>query len=111
MASTLHYVQRETKASTRFVEYLSQSLYLHYETETGHKADLRINLDIYEMLMRLNNGYRPSPEELQGFYLSLMIFKNILASAPYQEVLLTETGHEFYTVSRGKDGTLSLAQQ
>lgn len=104
-------VQRETKASTRFVEYLSQSLYLHYETETSHKAELRINLDIYEMLMRLNNGYRPSPEELQGFYLSLMIFKNILASAPYQEVLLTETGHEFYMVSRGKDGTLSLAQQ
>ncbi len=104
-------MQRETKESTRFVEYLSQSLYLHYETETGHKAELRVNLDIYEMLMRLNNGYRPSPEELQGFYLSLMIFKNILASAPYQEVLLTETGHEFYTASRSKDGTLSLAQQ
>ena len=104
-------LQRATKESTRFVEYLSQSLYLHYETEGGQKAELRINLDIYEMLMRLNNGYRPNPEELQGFYLSLMIFKNILASAPYQEVLLTETGHEFYMVSRGKDGTLQLTQQ
>jgi hypothetical protein len=34
----------------------------------GHKASLRINLDIYEMLMRLNNGYRPSIEEQEGFY-------------------------------------------
>jgi len=103
--------QHETRESTRFVEYLPQSLYLRYESDTGQKAELRVNLDIYEMLMRLNSGYRPSPEELQGFYLSLMIFKNVLASAPYQEVLLTETGHEFYKVSRGSDGTLLLQQQ
>lgn len=102
--------QRETRTSTRFVEYLSQALYLQYQSHGGQKADLRINLDIYEMLMRLYNGYRPSPEELQGFYLSLMIFKNVLASAPYQEVLLTETGHEFFKIRRNLDGTLSLDQ-
>jgi len=103
--------QRETKESTRFVEYLSQALYLQYRTSTNHKAELRINLDIYEMLMRLNNGYQPSPEELQGFYLSLMIFKNVLASAPYQEVLLTETGYEFYQVSRDIQGKLTLQRK
>jgi hypothetical protein len=107
-AQAFSLTQRETRDSTRFVEYLSQALYLQYRPSTGHKAELRINLDIYEMLMRLNNGYRPSPEELQGFYLSLMIFKNVLASAPYQEVLLTETGHEFYRISRSTDGKLSL---
>ncbi len=103
--------QRETKESTRFVEYLSQALYLQYSTSTNHGAELRINLDIYEMLMRLNNGYQPSPEELQGFYLSLMIFKNVLASAPYQEVLLTETGQEFYQVSRDIQGRLTLQRK
>ncbi len=103
--------QRETKESIRFVEYLSQALYLQYHTSTNHKAELRINLDIYEMLMRLNNGYQPSPEELQGFYLSLMIFKNVLASAPYQEVLLTETGYEFYQVSRDIQGKLTLQRK
>lgn len=101
-------LQRETGASTRFIEYLPQALSLQYQTPDGHQAELRINLDIYEMLMRLNHGYRPSPEELQGFYLSLMIFKNVLASAPYQEVLLTETGHEFYRVSRKPNGTLVM---
>jgi serine/threonine protein kinase len=103
--------QRETKESTRFVEYLSQALYLQYRTSTNRRAELRINLDIYEMLMRLNNGYQPSPEELQGFYLSLMIFKNVLASAPYQEVLLTETGYEFYQVSRDIQGKLTLQRK
>lgn len=106
--SAFSFVQRETGDSTRFIEYLPQALSLQYRTPTGHQAELRINLDIYEMLMRLNQGYRPSPEELQGFYLSLMIFKNVLASAPYQEVLLTETGHEFYRVSRKPDGTLAM---
>lgn len=102
--------QRETRGSTRFVEYLSQALYLQYQSQGGQKAELRINLDVYEMLMRLYNGYRPSPEELQGFYLSLIIFKNVLASAPYQEVLLTETGHEFFKIRRNINGTLSLEQ-
>jgi len=103
--------QRETRESIRFVEHLSQFLTLSYRLETSHIAELRIYLDMYEMLMRLHNGYRPNPEELQGFYLSLMIFKNVLTSAPYQDVLLTETGHEFYKVSRSSDGILSLTRQ
>ncbi len=104
--------QRATGESTRFIEYLSQAIYINYRpaTEQGHTAELRINLDIYEMLMRLNDGYRPSPEELQGFYLSLMIFKNVLSSAPYQEVMLTETGHDFFKISRSIDGKLTLEQ-
>ena len=60
------------------------------------------------MLARLNDGYRPSLEELQGYYLSLAVFKNVLASAPYQEVLLTRTGHDFYRVRREVAGTLFL---
>jgi len=60
------------------------------------------------MLGRLNEGYRPSIEELQGYYLSLAVFKNVLASAPYQEVLLTRTGHDFYRIARESEGTLHL---
>jgi hypothetical protein len=59
--------------------------------------------------MRLNNGYRPSVEEEEGFYLSLSVFKNVLSAAPYQEVLLTETGHRFYEINREKTGLLQLS--
>ena len=91
-----------------FLEFLSQTLVLFYNSGNGHKANLRINLDIYEMLMRLNNGYRPSIEEQKGFYLSLTVFKNLLASVPYKEVLLTKAGHRFYEISQNDSGMLSL---
>ncbi|HEY4037140.1 MAG TPA: hypothetical protein VGL94_24555 [Ktedonobacteraceae bacterium] len=103
--------QQEQHESIRFIEYLPQAIYLRYQPEMGSNAELRITLDIYEMLMRLKSGYRPSPEELQGFYLSLTIFKNVLSSAPYQEVLLTETGHTFYIVRKSNDGRLSIEQR
>ncbi len=99
--------EQETAAHP-FLECLSQALVLLYDSGDGHKASLRINLDIYEMLMRLNNGYRPSIEEQEGFLLSLSVFKNLLASVPYKEVLLTKTGHKFYEIGREDDGLLAM---
>jgi len=95
--------------SCQFLECLSQALILSYGSGDGHKANLRINIDIYEMLMRLNNGYRPSIEEQEGFYLSLAVFKNVLSAAPYQEVLLTESGHRFYQINREDKGVLHMS--
>lgn len=101
--------EQETAAHP-FLECLSQALVLLYDSGNGHKASLRINLDIYEMLMRLNNGYRPSIEEQEGFYLSLAVFKNVLSAAPYQEVLLTESGFEFFQIRRDDKGILHLGK-
>lgn len=95
-------------AAHPFLECLSQALALLYDSGDGHKANLRINLDIYEMLMRLNNGYRPSIEEQVGFLLSLSVFKNLLASIPYKEVLLTKAGYKFYEIRREDDGRLVM---
>jgi serine/threonine protein kinase len=91
-----------------FLEIFPQNVNLHYDSGEGHTANLTIHLDVYEMLMRLNDGYRPSIEEEEGFYLSLSVFKNVLSSAPYQEVLLTETGLRFYEIQREDDGLLNL---
>ena len=93
-----------------FIECLPQALILDYAPGTGQVAALKVNLDIYEMLMRLNAGYRPNVEEEAGFYLSLTVFKNVLAAAPYQEVLLTESGYEFFEVRRDEDGVLHMAK-
>ena len=62
------------------------------------------------MLERLNEGYRPSIEEERGDHLSLAVFKNTLSSEPYQEVLLTVTGHDFYRVARHGDGRLEMSE-
>ena len=98
----------------RFVEHAPQALRLVYMPSGGppggQPAELVVDLDMFEMLMRLNDGYRPSLEEQQGHYLSLAVFKNVLSSAPYQEVLLTRTGHDFYRIDRKPDGVLSLQE-
>ncbi|PKN39763.1 MAG: protein kinase, partial [Deltaproteobacteria bacterium HGW-Deltaproteobacteria-20] len=95
-------------ASNEFVEHIPQTLRLVYTAPSGQQAELLVDLDIYEMLARLNDGYRPSLEELQGYYLTLTVFKNVLSSAPYQEVLLSRTGHDFYRIRRESEGTLHL---
>ena len=81
---------------------------LVYSPPSGDSAELQINLDVYEMLKRLNAGYRPNLEELQGYYLSLSVFKNMLGSAPYQEVLVTRSGYDFYRIRRDAASRLHL---
>jgi hypothetical protein len=85
-------------------------LLLRYRGDHQNDAELVINLDVFEMLQRLNAGYRPSVEEEQGYYLSLAVFKNLLGSAPYQDVLLTTTGHDFFQVKRQLDGRLEMSR-
>jgi len=95
---------------SEYLEYVPQAVMLVYSAPGGQRAELAINLDIYEMLMRLNLGYRPNLEEQQGYYLSLSVFKNILASAPYQEVLVTRTGYEFFRIRRDAGAKLHMEQ-
>ena len=94
----------------RFVEHMPSGLVLRYRGIAGAEAELPVGLDVFEMLERLNEGYRPSIEEERGYYLSLAVFKNTLSSEPYQEVLLTVTGHNFYRVARHGDGRLEMSE-
>jgi len=71
---------------------------------------MKVNLDIFEMLLRLNLGYLPTIEQQEGFYVNLTVFKNVLSSAPYQEVILTEQGQVFYTIRRDADGVLHMSK-
>ena len=92
----------------RFIERMPTGLVLRYAGGGGLEAELPVTLDVLEMLLRLNEGYRPSVEEEQGYSLSLAVFKNLLGAAPYQEVLLTTTGHDFYRVVRHADGRIAM---
>jgi serine/threonine protein kinase len=105
-ATQFHLSIRDAASRARFVEHMPDALVLRFDGEVD--AELVVNLDVFEMLERLNEGYRPSLEEEQGYYLSLAVFKNVLGSAPYQEVLLTTTGHDFYRIERHPDGRLAM---
>ncbi len=107
-AERFELVPQEPGQASPYLEHSPTALLLRYNDGTELSAELVINLDVYEMLDRLNHGYRPTVDELQGYYLTLAVFKNILGSAPYQEVLLTPTGHEFYSVTRYPGGQLAM---
>ena len=94
--------------NSSFVEHSPQSLLLKYQDATGLTAELELDLDLFEMLHRLNQGYVPSAQAEQSFYLSLTVFKNVLASAPYQEVLLTTNGQQYEKITRDEGGVLQL---
>jgi len=107
-AERFELVPQEPAQASPYLEHSPTALLLRYADGTELQAELVINLDVFEMLNRLNQGYRPTVDELQGYYLTLAVFKNILGSAPYQEVLLTPTGHEFYSVTRYPGGQLAM---
>jgi hypothetical protein len=100
----------DAASRARFVEHMPSGLVLRYRGAMGTGAELMIGLDVLEMLERLNQGYLPSIEEKRGYYLSLEVFKNTLGSEPYQEVLLTVTGHDFYRITRHSDGRLEMSE-
>ncbi|MCP5524508.1 MAG: protein kinase [Verrucomicrobiales bacterium] len=101
-------VPQEPAKASPYLEHGPNALVLRFRDGSDLQAELVINLDVFEMLDRLNQGYRPTVDEMQGYYLSLAVFKNILGSAPYQEVLLTPTGHDFYSVTRYPEGHLEM---
>ncbi|MEV0701817.1 protein kinase [Saccharopolyspora sp. NPDC050389] len=98
--------------ASAYVEGSRTALRLRYEDPGGRpgaKAELTIRLDLFELLQRFAQGYRPGVADMQGQQLALTVFKNRLASVPYQEVLLTAHGHDLRRIRRTSDHALHMA--
>ncbi len=91
-----------------YIEGDAQELLLRHVAPTGHVTRLRILLDVFELLVRLRDGYLPGVAEQQGLHLGVTIFKHELSSAPYQQILLTVTGRDLHQIERRPDGTLVM---
>lgn len=78
-----------------FVEYLPTSiLFRHCD------ATLEVSLDLYEMLMRIRDGYVATAGEMRAFFLNLLMFKKQLMALPAKELLLTETDYQIFKLTR-----------
>jgi len=95
-------------SASPYVESEPEYLELTAEGPGGHQAKLRIRLDLFELLQHQRDGYLPSVAELQGRYLDLVIFKNELSAAPYQEVILTADGKTAHRIRREAGGRLVM---
>ncbi|MEV7646881.1 protein kinase [Arthrobacter sp. NPDC089319] len=74
-------------------------------------AELRIGLDLFELIERFSRGYQASNDDDQGYALALTVFKNQLAVVPYRAVMLTVDGSAMHVVRRNDDGVLHLITQ
>jgi hypothetical protein len=62
-------------------------------------ARLRISLDLLEMMELIRQGYRPTATDLQGLFVSLLIFRNELIATTFDRVLLSADDEQFFEVS------------
>jgi len=75
---------------------------------SARAAELVLSLDLYELLYQIRNGFVPSPNDVEGFFLNLVIFKNALSHLPFRRVLLTPDDQIFYEVIKNEDATINM---
>jgi hypothetical protein len=95
---------------SEYLEYAADAVSLVASPALG-TARLRISLDLLEMLELIQSGYRPSPADLQGLFVNLLIFRNELLSLPFDRIMVTEDDASFHVISAsaGSDGEIQIS--
>lgn len=93
-------------AQAQYVEYLPTNIrFRHAKTAVV----LEISLDLFEMLMRIRDGYVATAGEMRAFFLNLLMFKKQLMALPAKELLLTETDYEIFKLTRTPQNGVALS--
>jgi hypothetical protein len=95
---------------SEYLEYSADAVSLVASPALG-TARLHVSLDLLEMLELIQSGYRPSPADLQGLFVNLLIFRNELLSLPFDRIMVTEDDTNFHVISAstGADGDIRLS--
>lgn len=98
--------EEDNKHLVEYLEYESDSFIFRHKTEQF--IQLTVSLDLFEMLQYINNGFSPSINDMQGKFIELQIFKNLLESKTYNEILVTKNNKKFFVVRLNDDKTISI---
>jgi len=107
-ASAFRVELAEAKALGEFLEFAADSVDLVADESIGH-ARLRISLDLLEMLELIRSGYRPSPADLQGLFVNLLIFRNALLNLPFDRVMVTPDDESLYEIVGSTDAKSGIS--
>jgi serine/threonine protein kinase len=80
----------------QYIEHENDSLV--FRSKEDKYIQLTISLDLYEMLYYIERGFNPSINDLRGKFVELQVFKNLLQSKTYTEVLVTKNNRKFYAI-------------
>lgn len=92
------------------IEYAPDAVEIRSDTTLGH-AHLRLSLDLLEMLSLIRGGYRPSPQDLQGLFVNLQMFRNELLSLPFDRVIATQDDEKLFEIASSitQEGAIELS--
>jgi serine/threonine protein kinase len=97
------------RALARYVEYQPDLLVLRHKVRDDIR--LEVDVDLYESLTRIADGFTPSREELRGAWLNLRIFKEHLASMRSDSLLVIRTDGDAYRIARTSSGNAIAARR
>lgn len=82
---------------TEYLEHEHENFLFRYKK--NHSVLLTVSLDLYEMLYYIKSGFSPSVSDLRGRFIELQVFKNLLSSETYSEVIVTNNEKSYYRIS------------
>lgn len=90
---------------TDYIEYFPDHIIFRHTDKT---AALEINIDLFEILMRITEGYVPTSIEIRTFFLNLEMFKRRILAKRSTKVFLTEDDSNLYSFEKSASGKLVL---
>jgi len=96
----------EPGSQGQYVEFLPSSIILRH---IERPIELEISLDLYEMLMRIRDGYVPAAGEMRTFFLNLLMFKKQLMATPSEQMLLTKDDYQMFKMTRTPSNSIKLS--
>ncbi|MEI8031882.1 MAG: hypothetical protein WCH05_00830 [Chlorobiaceae bacterium] len=90
---------------TDYIEYFPDHIIFRHTDKT---AALEINIDLFEILMRIKEGYVPTSVEIRTFFLNLEMFKRRILAKRSTKVFLTEDDSNLYSFEKSASGKLVL---
>ncbi len=96
----------EPGAPGAYIEFLPSNIVLKH---VDRPVALEISLDLYEMLMRIRDGYVPAAGEMRAFFLNLLMFKKQLMASPSDRLLITDNDYRLYQLARTSSNGVALS--
>ncbi|RTQ45464.1 serine/threonine protein kinase [Hymenobacter gummosus] len=81
---------------TEYLEYFPDRFVFQHRQYPQVRMD--ISLDLFELLVYIKDGYKPSLNDLKGRSQELQLFKNLLANLDYRQVLVTSNHRDYHTI-------------
>jgi hypothetical protein len=106
-AADFEVVLPELGDQSKYIEYFPDHILFRH---VDNSASLEINIDLFEILMRIKDGYVPTSIEIRTFFLNLEMFKRRILSKRSTKVFLTEDDSNLYLFEKSVSGKLVLSK-